>query len=1102
VIQLAFYLLFSALFASSNAPDPPFALQKSEKADHFLYRNWTIDDGLPVNAVSDILESDDGYRWITSYDGLIRFDGVTFDVYNTSNTSEIPSNRFLFSAKDSAGVLWFGLEISGLLKYENGQFTLYDGSNGFTDGNITQLFFRNDALLVTTLDGLYTYQDQTITRILKRNTPAGNQINHGFTADDGTVFLSTNDGLIELLPDNQWNVHKSDNPNLHSIQKTIPFNNTLWSHNSTDLFISDNKGSIMNEKPIPELEETYIYDMWANDSYLFISTSDGLIVSNTELEYQLIANNDFEMGRIKTYTEISDGPDYFTCTKGRLFSFHEGVFDRVNPDNKLDDIHFSKVTLDSKGQLWMSTNKNGLIQLLNPSVAVFGEMEGLPNDNVISLFEDKDGNIWTSSRMRGLTKITPEGELSFFTELSNGRNFFDVNALNQSPDGTIWIGINERGIAYFEDDSFHLISLGNEPNINEIRSIHINEDGSMLIGTLAGLVTFDGRDERSIARVSGLENAMIYSITEVESGKYWITTANNGVYFYDSSDITQFNTSDGLPLNAIRGIYIDRDEPETIWFSTEGRGISRFKNGEFSTINSSDGLFDDLIHTITEDNNGRLWMSTNRGIFYIYKKEANELIDGELNSILSVVFNRNNGMRNSEANGGAQNTFINRADGRLLYATQGGIAIINSEQINDDATLPIPHIASLQAGNEIFNNQSLIELESGTQDFTIQYTGFEYMNPERISFRYKLEGYDKDWIEAGSQRSASYTNLPPKKYRFLLTASNNHGQWNPEYASISINIKPFFYQQAWFWILISIFIVFGIYQIHKTRVRNLEKKEFELQKLVKFRTAELESEKEAVLAKQDVIEKQKSELLRMNQAKDKFLSIIAHDLKGPFGGVLGITKVLNDELNHLDKKQIQEFVKVLNDSSENIYKLLENLLGWANLQTNTIKPTFQDVDAESAIYKALKIFGPIAIDKGIDIITNCDRNTTVRADVNMLDTIIRNLISNAIKFSFPKGIIKINAFRRDEQVCFEVVDKGIGIPDHDLAKLFEIDTHFTSKGTSNEGGTGLGLILCKEMAETMNGTIEVISQSGHGSIFTFVLPAVVHSKTHQKNEKA
>jgi signal transduction histidine kinase len=486
--------------------------------------------------------------------------------------------------------------------------------------------------------------------------------------------------------------------------------------------------------------------------------------------------------------------------------------------------------------------------------------------------------------------------------------------------------------------------------------------------------------------------------------------------------------------------------------------------------------------------------------------------------------------------------FKNKITGELFF---GGIHGFNSffpQNIKDNTFLPKVVITDLKISNQhvpinkkfrgnIILTKSIlltkeITLPYNYSNITIEFAGLHYSNPQCNKYLYMLEKFDSDWIQTdASMRLVNYSYLLPGTYIFKVKASNNDGVWNQIPAKLTIIVLPPWWKSWWFRFILIFTILCLIYLMYYLRIAFYRKRENELKILVRKRTVELEEINKILLVKQEFIEKQseelrtnsedlkntndllmekqgfilkQSELLKesnhqlsiLNATKDKFFSIIAHDLRNPFNIVTGFSDLLLKKINTLPQEKITKYLEMIHSSSTKGNNLLENLLQWSRNQTGSISFNPIKLNLFEIVEEATNFFRSDIERKNIIISNLIDHHITILADDNMIKTIFRNLISNATKFTHDGGRISLSSNVIDSLVELSVTDTGVGIPDKDIVNLFQIDFSLTTKGTANETGTGLGLILCKEFIEKHNGKIFVESKVGKGTTFKFTLPTI------------
>jgi len=1099
-IFFLFALNVSFGFGSSTTHVTPFALDKVIDYNEYVFKSWDVSDGLPVNAIIDINQDSRGYLWLTTYEGLVRFDGSRFKVYNTANTPELKSNRFSGAYKNSEdpSILWFISEYGGIVRLQNDEFTFFGSELGFTEATAYKPLKWNNKLIVAALDGLYEFDklDNIFRKLeFKDDFDIQGFIQGIVTDGQGNLFVITSQNVFVLDEQLKPKIYKYKDTDL-LLTRFILAGELVFGINEHGVFKLIENGTL-EKISINPTHQFSTFGATGNENFLFVSSSTGFskLDLGDNFKETFVEHNFKLTGNISRFASKTSEGMLFTTLRGQLLLISDTAVTSISASGLPRNAYIINHFIDEFGKLWLATGTHGLFRMQKASVQNIDLLRIDQWEAVIGIFEDNDHNLYFNIRGGGTYKVNASNSLIEQIGKEGTQFPFEIYTFAQTNDGTIYAGINRVGIATFNQDmKFDILDLNFNHSDIEIRSMVVAPDDTIWLGVSGELYKLKSGELVPFTHSDFFRGIRIQKMVIDANGGLWIATARNGVIYLNGELLKNYTVEDGLANRSVRGIYIDKDDPNVIWFATEGGGLSRFKDGQFQNLNTTHGLHRDLLHNITEDNFGRLWMNTNRGVFYVYKEKVNEFFDGKRNRIVSKVFQENEGMRNAEGNGGFQNSFINRSDGTLMFATQGGIAVFDTNLIISEsfqARAIIENISWIE-NNKVKKKDfpKNIILNAGQNDFTIYFTGIEYNAPELIEFRYKLEGYDKDWIEAGKhQRMVSYTNLRPQTYTFNLIT--NYSEQNlsdkDSIVSLIITIKPLFYQTIWFYMLVFLGVIMLVYLGYAYRLEKYRLRDEELTRKVHERTMELHAEKEAAVEKQRIIEQQALHLKELNTIKDKFFSIIAHDLRGPFAGVFGFIEMLKDGWDKIPDHQVKEMLIMMHQSGYQYKKLLENLLLWARIQFDTYKADITPVNVAALVEETVQQISLSAQKKNISLKVHGEE-FVLKTDENMLNTILRNIATNAVKFSYEGSEIEIRYFKNNDLAVFEIQDFGTGMSQSQLKSLFNLERTKSTSGTASEKGTGLGLVLSKEMADQLNGKIEVKSEINKGTTFSLLLP--------------
>lgn len=1065
-MKLLLFLL-SGIFVQTAAQNSGNTLASSEEK---IVRSWGINEGLPVNTTNFIMQDHEGFIWFTTYDGVVRFDGIRFQVFNHANTPEMPQNRAVDIMQQDDGTTWFSLENGGVVRItKEGNFSHFDERNGFTRANVRSIQQgKNSDMWFTTVDGLFAYRNGEFERMLDRDTAAKNDVYHLLEDLDGSLWISTFDGLVHIDEDSTKYYYAQTEPASNQIKFT-------YRTEDQDLLVASQSGLFTFD---PENNRIIIPDYFQelmNQSIRSIHEyRSGLLISTNEALYR------FEDGSLTIITSFENHRDGFMhfyedsqanlwmiTLSGELAQLNGNSVTVLNGKSNIPDYHFNRIIEDQEGSLWLSTARDGIVQVRNSKVKHIGEPEGLSGDNILGIFKDSQNRIWAGTRDLGLN-IIEDNEISILRQ--NGELTSDiVYSVDELENGNILIGTYQGGLQIFDGENFQTYTFGDGVRNNTIRAIQISDDSTVWLGTDHGLVQFDPRsgDFTQFTTEDGLSGNLIRYIDEDTTGALWIGTQDGGVSRFHNGEFINYTTERGLSSDNIRSVYVDEFDDETIWIGTETNGLNRIRNEQVRSVSAEDGLPDHIIHFVSQDKKGWLWMSSNRGIFKVDKNQLNNYLDGQSDRFNIIHYGSEDGMRNAEANGAFKQGGLRVQNKEFWFSTQQGISIFDINPEITNTKPPSVHIKNIVASGIEVKKEDQYHLESGVRNFTIEFHALTFNNPEKTRYRYRLSGVDSKWKEGQGAREIEYRNLSKGSYEFEIIAANDDGVWSSEPATATIVIQPLFYESIWFYISIFTFIIVVSFGISKYRLRSLEQRQQKLQ---------------------EEIDAQTKELKQNNRLKDKLFSIIAHDLRGPFQALLGLTELMKEDLKTLDEVEKQKMVGHIHYSSKSLYELTENLLEWASLQTGRLKPLAEEFNLSELTQKIVGVQEQVAKQKNIQLSSEIPKGIEICADSNMVDTIFRNLISNAIKFTPEQGKVSISLTESADQVILSVADTGMGMSQEMVNKLLIVGNSRSRRGTNQEKGTGLGLIICKEMIEKHHGELSISSKPDKGSTFTVTLP--------------
>jgi diguanylate cyclase (GGDEF)-like protein len=777
---------------------PCLALDSPADTSQYVQTSLTDKSGLPQNSVNSIAQTRDGYLWFGTEEGLARFDGLHVTVFDTIRYKALKDNYIEVVTAGRDGSLWIGSR-SGLTRYKDGRFETYLAATS----PINTIYEAQDGQLwVGSVDGLYEVQGHNIRHFTTADGLPANAIGRIAQTADGRLWVGTRQGIASLA-------HGA----FHAL--SLPAG------------------------PILALAACH-------DGSIWIATGLGLSRWKDKLLETIPASSLPPRSRVNTLHESRDGTVWIGFDHSGVASLRKGQITRYASLQGLPSDDVATLFEDREGHLWIGMFEAGVVELRDGSFSTFGKREGLSQDMVWSVLEARDKSIWVGTDSKGVNHIEKNGAVHVYST-RNGLAGNTVYALFEAPDKSLWIGGDDGALSHLQNGRvtvFHdpaakgarLASIVQDPVIPVLPA---SSSPDLFLGfhQVNGLVHFH-RGAFQHLTVPGLIN----TATTAPDGSIWVGTDHGGVsrIFHDLVTAT-YTTQNGLLTNFAQAVYVDREG--VVWAGTSPGGLNRIKNGRVTTYSIDQGLFDLTVGAIVEDDSGYLWMTCNKGIYKVSKKELNDYADGRISAIHSIVYGNEDGLRNVECNFAADPSVWKGSAGRLWFATTAGIASVDPSQSQIRTRAP-----SLLVERVLFNQKSLSLTQSdqqvttgpGSGDLEIQFTAPDFVAPQRLHFRYRLNGSDSGWVEAGDRRQAFYTKLAPGHYLFEVQDAIGDQPWTSDRAQLQIILAPHFWQTDLFRSLCAMLFLLLCAALYRLRVRYLVERNRELEDRVNQRTAELQ----------------------------------------------------------------------------------------------------------------------------------------------------------------------------------------------------------------------------------------------------------------------
>lgn len=1081
------WLIFSLLFILPFQ-DPP---DKSVGED-FIVTRYTMADGLPISSANIVRQSPDRYLWIATYNGLVRFNGTQFKIFDASVDSAFRSNRIrdLYVSKSVPG-LWMLIESGGVIHYDYENFRFLGEKDGFTDRWVVNVLDHpNGILLLGTNDGAYTYNGTTFRRILD---PPGTQpyrIDY-MAFHNATVWMATTIGILKYNVDTGEGMRiplPDEDQSLSSV--VIGQGGRPYFVNSTGMYtVENNVATRINE--LDYIEWPFYQYMYTLDGDIYFSGYDGLYRMRNGVVTRLRGDMDFEGTSLINLTKTRSGRVFASFTAGELVEIFESSFTRFDKQYGLDQYQTHRLSEDDEGNIWIATRHGGLFKLTDNPFNYIGIEDGLSFDNMLALYEDSKGRLWMAVRDHGIY-IRENGKIRKFAPPGASPPAI-VYSITETGDGTMWFASYEYGLyRYSPEGVLQQFSLGYLGGFNTIFSLYTDRNNVLWVGTAEGLISFKDGQRTDFGLNEGLQHLIIRYITEDADGSILVGTQGAGIARLNSEtgNFEHIYQDQGMQNKPIRSIYPD-PELNGIWVGTETHGLFFLSESFSGAINMSNGLPDNVIHSIIDTRDGNLWMHTNRGIFMGSKQEFLRVIREPETKVDIVVYNADSGMRNAEGNGGIQPAAILDSNGMLLFSTQNGVAGIFPNNTRRTPAILTMLFESISAGDyRIENPEGDVTIPQGLRNLVVEFSGLHYTSPKRLNYEYRFVGYSDEWQQVVEPNRITFFNIPHGEYALEIKASDISGLIGTQILSINIEIPPIWRESMWFYSLIALGLGLLVYAFFVYNLRKEYREQEKLRALVEKRTQEVQREKHLVEERNKIIEAQSEELQKANRAKDNFIYLLGHDLRSPMQAMLGTTSLLETDYDNLHPKERNQLIRMTRQAFERLNALIINLLDWAQMDAGLVKPDLKPIHLNELIREVSEIYSSALKAKKIRLFIQISEEIHCMTDVNMLKLALRNLISNAIKFSPDKSDIIVRAEVIKKELILHVIDHGIGMSEKQISRLFEIGNVMTTSGTNDEKGTGIGLLLVWQVFKLLDADISIESKPGKGTHFKIKLPFI------------
>jgi signal transduction histidine kinase/ligand-binding sensor domain-containing protein len=944
---------------------------------------FTADNGLPQNVIRGIHQTSDGYIWIATFDGLARFDGVHFTVFNKSNTPGLTTNRIGSMQGTPNGDLWLGTEASGVTRYRHGSFETYGAAEGI-QGNIIR----------------------------------------GITGDDaGHLWILTQGTIVE------WNDAAHRFANLQNLS-SARYEPLLWDDAGFWSADQSTMHCFIKGKSV-----TYDLPAWLPSKSIWGAASDqaGTIWIETVDGKRASITTDGKTSRLLN----TDGSTSYSDRHGHNWTI------RIGPrltrsmeylsSGQTSSVTFTSLYEDREQNLWLGSEGQGLLRFQPQSIQVYSKEQGLIDRNVYPIYQDRTGAVWIGAWHTGVSRFA-NGKFTNYVISDNLASKLATSFL-EDRQGTLWVATHD-GVGTFRNGKLDRPAQPTFPPGTVVQAMFQDRQGTIWFGTSTGLVSLKDGTTKKLTTKDGLATDDVRALVEGHSGELWVG-GYGGLTRLQDGQFTRWTESNGLPSNNVRALYIDSDG--VVWIGTYDGGLGRLQDGKIVRYTIHEGMFNDGVFQILEDAHGNLWMGCNRGIYRVSKRELNLFAEGKLSSITSVPYGKIDGMLNVECNGGFCPAGIRAKDGKLWFPTQDGVAVVDPEAVSTNPQSPPLVVEGFTIDQVSVPLDQPIKVAPGKHNLEVHYTALSFIKSEQIHFKYRLEGLDSEWTDAGARRTAYYSHVAPGTYTFRVIAENSDGVWNQEGKSLSFTVESPFYRTWWFQTLLAFAAAAIIFAAWRVRILQLERAHAAEQVFSRQLIASQENERKRIAA-------ELHDSLGQRLVVIKNLALFA--MKSKNGAATA-------------ENETQTFQEISEEASSAISETREISYNLRPFQLDRLGLT----KAIEAMARKVSTGSGVRIGTKLD---NIDDAFPEDLRINFY-RIVQESLNNIMKHSKATEA-EVTVKRNQENVVLTINDNGRGMAS-------------PNKSSSSSHG-GFGLTGMAERASLLGGEFKVRSETGRGTILT------------------